>query len=264
MLGFYMDDSADSKRKTVFSVAGFIGEGKEWFEVERSWNARLEREGLNYFRTYDCVNLEGEFQKKLVDVHGLSTARVIADAVLRDLKQLVAASQLYAYCAGFLMDDYRLVAAELDGQIVLNEDPYVFAHHLLIGLVLEEVNKFPRREIVAFLYDEHSKATLLQNSWAGYKECNPNYAKSAGTLAPLDDKAHAPIQVGDLLAHSTTRFVLEFLHEPERAKAKMKEWLGTNLMRIVYADAKWLREVVDGNTERFKVLGAKAGMIELS
>ena len=47
MLGFYMDDSSDAERKTVFSVAGFIGEGKDWFDVERRWSARLAREGLD-------------------------------------------------------------------------------------------------------------------------------------------------------------------------------------------------------------------------
>lgn len=205
MLGFHMDDSADADRKTVFSVAGFIGEGKDWFDVERHWGARLAREGLDYFRTYDCINLQREFQRKLVDRHGLTTARVIADAVLNDLKQIVATSNIYAYCLGVLMDDYLLVASEPDGEIVLNKDPYVFAHLQQIGLVLDEVHQFPRREIVAFLYDDHSKAALLRNSWSRFKDCNPNYAKSAGTFEPLDDKLHIPIQVADLLAHTTTR-----------------------------------------------------------
>ncbi len=263
VLGFYIDDSADQKRKTVFSVAGFVGEGDQWFEAERSWNARLEREGLDYFRTYDCLALENHFQEKLVDRHGLTTARVIADAVLRDLKALVAACPLYAYCFGVLMDDYRLVASEPDGKIVLNEDPYIFAHHLLIGLVLDDANKFSRREIVAFIYDENSKAKLLQDSWVGFKEQNPNWANSAGTLAPLDDKKHAPIQVADLIANNTTRFFLEFPNDPEAAKAKLKGWLKGNLQRVVYADARWLREVVAGNVERFKALGANAGMIKM-
>jgi Protein of unknown function (DUF3800) len=262
VLGFYIDDSADHKRKTVFSVAGFVGEGEDWFDVERFWNARLEREGLDYFRTYDCVNLENHFRERLVDRHGLNTARVIADAVLSDLKQLVATSNLYAYCLGVLMDDYRLVASEPDGQIVLNEDPYIFAHHLLMGLVLDDVNAFPRREIIAFMYDNHSKAALLQDSWAGFQEQNPNWAHSAGTLAPLDDKTNAAIQVADLIAHSTTRFFLEFPNDPE-AKAKLKGWLKGNLQRVVYVDARWLRELVAENIDRFRALGAKAAMIKV-
>lgn len=260
MLGFYMDDSADHKRKTVFSVAGFVIKAGDTFETERPWVARTEREGLDYFRTYDCTNLENHFQEKLVDRYGLTTARVIADAVLADCKSFVASSPMYSYIAGVMMDDYRTVAAEPDGQIVLNEDPYVFVHHLLIGLVLDEVYQWPRAEVVAFLYDEHSKAALLQSSWADYKEANPNWANAAGIIAPLDDKTNPLIQMADLLANTGTRFFLEFQEDPDTARDKLKAWLGGNLMRVVYADARWLREMVAGNVERCRRFGAKNGM----
>jgi hypothetical protein len=62
--------------------------------------------------------------------------------VLRDLKQLVATSNLYAFCMGVLMDDYRQVSSEPDGEIVLNKDPYVFAHQMFVGIILSEVQKF--------------------------------------------------------------------------------------------------------------------------
>ncbi|MGH9510859.1 MAG: DUF3800 domain-containing protein [Terriglobales bacterium] len=261
MLGFYMDDSADQKRQTVFSVAGFVIEAGDTFETERSWDARLEREGIDYFRAYDCINLEGEFRKKLVDLHGLTTARVIADAVYNDCKTLAALAPMYGYAACVKMDDYRLVAGEPDGQIVLNEDPYIFAHHLLMGIVLEAVNEFPREEVVAFLYDEHSKAALLQNSWTSFRRSNPTWARPAGTLAPLDDKIHAMLQMADLFANATTRFFQEFQTGPEIARAKMKEWLGDHLMRIVYVNERWLREAVAGNVERMKKLDAKGGII---
>lgn len=261
MLACSMDDSADHGRKTVYSVAGFVAKSSVLFDVERYWNKRLQAEGLDYFRTWECVNLEGEFQRKLVDRHGLTTARVIADAVLRDLRQLVAASDLYVYCLGVLMDDYRQVSGEPDGQIVLNPDPYIFAHQMFIGIILDEVHTFPRREIVAFQYDQHSKASLLQNSWEGYKECNPNWAKSAGILEPLDDKKNVSIQIADLLAHTTTRMFLQWQDEPEAAIAKMKEWLKGHLMRIPYANAEFLRLLVEGNVERFRSLGAKGGLI---
>ena len=260
MLGFYMDDSADAERKTVFSVAGFIGEGKDWFDVERHWGARLAREGLDYFRTYDCINLQGEFQRKLVDRHGLTTARVIADAVLNDLKQIVATSNIYAYCLGVLMDDYLLVASEPDGEIVLDKDPYVFAHLQQIGLVLDEVHRFPRREIVAFLYDDHSKAALLGNSWSRFKDCNPNYAKSAGIFEPLDDKLHIPIQVADLLAHTTTRTFQQWPSDPDAAKSRLKDWLQSHLMQVAYANAEYLRLLVTENVERARAMGARGGL----
>lgn len=260
VLGFYIDDSADAQRKTVFSVAGFIGKPDEWFEVQRAWGKVLDREGLDYFRTYECINLEGEFRKKLVDRYGLTTARVIANAVLNDLKKIVAKSPIYAYCLGVLMPDYRQVSSEPDGAIVLNKDPYIYAHHELIGGILDEVHKFPGREYVAFLYDEHSKAQLLQDSWTSFKNNNPNWATSAGTLAPLDDKIHIPIQVADLLAHTTTRVFEQFQDDPEAAKAKLKDWLKDNLMQIAYANADYLRLMVSHNVEMVKALGGKSGM----
>jgi hypothetical protein len=256
-----MDDSADAKQKTVFSVSGFIGDSAKWFDVERYWNRRLQSEGLAYFRTYDCVHLEGEFKTKLVDRYGLTTARVIANAVLLDLKQIVATSELFAYCFGVWMDDYRLVASEPDGEIVLNKDPYVFAHLQAIGLVLDEVYRFPRQEIVAFQYDLHSKAELLQTGWPRFQECNPNFAKSAGTLAPVDDKNTVPIQVADLLAHTTTRTFKQLPDDPEGAQLRLKGWLTRNLMRVAYADATYLRKLVAANVKRARALGAKGGLL---
>lgn len=256
VLGFYMDDSADEERKTVFSVAGFIGESENWFELERWWNRALQREGIGYFKAYDCMNLQGEFKSKLVDRHGLTTARVIADALLAELKAIVATSRIYGYCLGVLMDDYRHVASEPDGLIVLDPDPYFGAHYQLIGLVCEQILKFPHREIVAFLYDEHSKAVALQEAWSGFKEKNPTWAECAGTLAPLDDKTHIPIQVADLLAHSTTRLFLETLTDPKAAIGRLKDWLGDKLMDVSYMDAKYLRALVAHNVDAVRAFKA--------
>lgn len=252
MLACNIDDSADGRREIVFSVAGFVGRPNQWSKLERQWQKRLEREGVEYFRTYDCLNLEGEFQRKLVDVHGLTTARVIANALFRDLKTLVANSEVYAYSLGVLMKDYKLVRTERKGAVVLENDPYVGSHHQLIGLVLSAVCKFPRPELVAFLYDEHSKAQLLQDSWLAFKEANPNWAKCADTLAPRDDKTHIPIQVADLLAHETTKVYEELPSDPDAAKKRLQQWLGNNLMLAAFMDAKYLRLIVKQNYDRVK------------
>lgn len=254
VLAFYMDDSADRERKTVFSVAGFIGETSDWFEVERHWRKRLDRENLDYFRTWECVNLEGEFQRKLVDVHGLTTARVIANALLADLKQIVSTSPIYAYSLAVLMEDYRQVLSEPEGKIVLDPDPYLQAHYQLIGIVLEAVSSFPTHQIAAFLYDEHSKAHRLQNGWETYKKSNPKWARHAGTLAPLDDKQFIPIQVADLLAHTTTKVYEQLPYDADKAKEKLTKWLPRTLMRTPYMDANYLRLVAKGNVEKFRRL----------
>jgi hypothetical protein len=252
VLGFYMDDSADTGREKVFSVAGFVGESSDWFDVERHWSRVLEREGIDYFRTYDCVNLEGEFRRKLVDKHGLTVARVIADAMLAELKQIIATSNIFGYSLAVLMDDYRQVLSEPDGPLVLDPDPYLGSHYQLIGFVLKDLQVFPGVEVCAFLYDEHSKAHLLQQGWQYFKQANPNYAKHAGTLAPLDDKQHIPIQVADLLAHTTTRLYDRRPVDLVAAYDKLRTWLGVNLTFAAYCNAKYLRELVAANAPRIK------------
>lgn len=254
MLGCYIDDSADHGRKTVLSIGGFVGEPEKWFDVERHWDRALKHAGVDYFRTYDCVNLQGEFQKKLVDVHGLTTARVIADALLEDLRQIAATSDIYAFSTAVLMEDYRRVLNEPDGAIVLNPDPFIYGHYQFIGLVLDEFLKFDRFEICAFLYDECSKAALMQAGWEGYKKENPNWARHAGTLAPLDDKVHIPIQVADLLAYTTTKvYASASLEEAKiRGEQHLKTWLKKHLIRVAYCDAEYLRAVVAANLERVK------------
>jgi|SRR5579872_1123 len=254
VLGCYIDDSADHGRKTVFSVGGFVGEADKWFDIDRHWNLALEKAGVDYFRTYECVNLEGEFRKKLVDVHGLTTARVIADALLVDLKQIVATSDVYAFSAAVLMADYRQVLSEPEGSIVLNPDPYVYGHYQLIGCVLDEMLKFERYEVCAFLYDESSKASLMQSGWEGFKNENPNWGKHAATLAPLDDKTCTAIQMADLLAYTTTKIYASASIEEakERGETLLRSWLKKHIIKVVYADADYLRAIVGANLERVK------------
>jgi hypothetical protein len=254
VLGCYIDDSADHGRKTVLSVAGFVGDSEKWFDIERHWERALKHAGVDYFRAWECINLEGEFREKLVDVHGLTTARVIADALLADLKQIAATSDIFAFSTAVLMQDYRQVLSEPDGGIVLNPDPFVYAHYQLIGLVLSEFLKFERFEVCAFLYDESSKAALIQTGWEGFKKENPDWGKHAAPLEPLDDKKNIPIQVADLLAYTTTKVyesapISEVKITGERL---LKSWLNKHLIRVTYCDAEYLRVVVATNLERVK------------
>jgi hypothetical protein len=57
LLAFYMDESTDQKQEQVFVVAGFLGDSRVWFEVERHWNKRLDRDGLRYFRASEFNSL---------------------------------------------------------------------------------------------------------------------------------------------------------------------------------------------------------------
>jgi hypothetical protein len=248
VLGFCMDDSADGKRAVVFSVAGFLGQTAPWFELERLWEARLKRDGIAYFRMTEYINWQGEF-RKLADKYGLTTARVIADALVRDLKQLIRDTPtLGGFSLGVLMPDFRQVISELK-RVPFDKDPYVFAHQQLIGLMAEKVHESKHPDIVACTYDEHSKAKELQNSWVDFKEANPTVAQYLGTLAPLDDKVNASIQIADLLAHTTTAAFVSRHKDPAAGIAELQEWL-PSLVAVAYVNREYLRALLAFNARK--------------
>lgn len=262
IVGLDLDDSADHKRTIVFSVGGFLGYPGEWFELERKWETRVKDDGLSYFRTADYASMGlgwgGEFDK-LVDKHGLTTARVIADALVKDLKALIHKHKMAAFCLAVLMPDFRKVVSKLK-RIPFHKDPYIFAHHQLIGLVAEDVLKMKAPPVVAVAYDENSKSAELQRSWVPFKEANPTWGEALGTLAPLNDKLNPAIQIADLIAHTTTDTFRSRHKDPSAGIAELREWLPM-LRRVAYVDEKYLRKVLAENARRL-VSHAKEQKVE--
>jgi hypothetical protein len=251
IVGLNLDDSADRKRRIVFSVAGLLGYPNEWFELERKWEQLVRGAGLSYFRTADYMSMGlgwgGEFDK-LVAKHGLTTARVIADALVQDLKELIHGHKMAAFCLAILMPDFNEVVSKLR-RVPFHKDPYIYAHHQLIGLVAEEVLKMKAPPVIAVAYDGNSKSAELKRSWVPFKNANPTWGATLGTLAPLDDKLNPSIQIADLIAHTTTDTFRSRHKDPSAGIAELREWLPM-LMRVAYVDKKYLRTVLAHNARR--------------
>jgi hypothetical protein len=191
----------------------------------------------------------GEFQK-LVDRYGLSTARVIADALVADLKRLIHTHRLVACCLAILMRDFNDVVSKLK-RVPFPIDPYVYAHHQLIGLVAGKVidELSPSPPVIAVTYDENSKSAELQESWLPFKEANPEWGVILGTLAPLDDRTNPCIQIADLIAHTTTDTFRTRQKDPSAGMASLQAWL-PKLFKVVYVDKRYLRAILAGNARR--------------
>ncbi len=101
-----IDDSTDGLRKKIFVVAGFLGDSQDWFEVERLWEKRVEDEGLLYFRATECFSLTGQFNE-LVKKYGPTQTREKTNVLLEDLKLIIKASDLHAFCLGCLSGRLR-------------------------------------------------------------------------------------------------------------------------------------------------------------
>src|ERR1700682_6045491 len=185
MLAFYMAYSADHKAESVYALAGILANTDEWFELEKDWEQRLKQDGLDYFRPYECKSLDGEFEK-LVSKHGLTTARVLANALMQDMKAIVHRTIINSYFLGISMPDYRK-AVSIAGSDKLQDDPYFYSHQQLITLVTMDFKARAKKfEPIAFMYDERQQSPIKDISWSRFKELNFGCSEYMGTIAPAD------------------------------------------------------------------------------
>lgn len=94
--------------------------------------------------------------------------------------------------------------------------------------------------------DEYSVYDRLATPQNGYVHRRIKHAEK------IYVKTHIPIQVADLLAHETTKVYEELPSDPDAAKKRLEDWLGSNLMKAAFMDAKYLRLIVKGNYDRVK------------
>lgn len=57
----YFDESEDSE---VFSMAAVLGDVERWGELENTWTALLQQEGLSEYHAADCHHGKREFHAK--------------------------------------------------------------------------------------------------------------------------------------------------------------------------------------------------------
>lgn len=249
MLAFNMDDSADQKQEKIYVVAGYLGQSEVWFETRRHWEARVKREGLDYFRTTDCYSLTGEFEK-LVRKYGRDQARKISDQLLSDLWLIIKAANLGGFCFLGPMPAYREVRAESYSEYVFASDPYVQAHeHVIYNVARWVCDNVKPSEPVAFAFDEHNKAAILQERWAQQKLNSPIAAPCMGSLISADDRRTPSIQMADLLANTTKRAFEDRMHDPSSGLEHLKRSCGQNLTWVACWNEDYLRELREASID---------------
>ena len=70
-----------------------------------------------------------------------------------------------------------------------------------------------------------------------------------GSLAPLDDRRSAAIQMGDLLANSTKRAFEDNMYDPNSGLESLKRTCGQNLAWVAAWNEEYLRELREVSIE---------------
>jgi Protein of unknown function (DUF3800) len=237
-----MDDSSDQKQQQVFVVAGFLGKTTVWFEVERHWNARLRKDGLDYFRAADYNSMSGEFEK-LKTKHKDDADEAASDLVT-DLKLIIKSADLGAFCFMGPMELYRDVRATEYGDLVLERNPFFKGHEQIIYQVAKSAGQHGISGPIAFVIDENMQAPAFVANWGEFKRNHPTTSKWMGSITAMDDKTCVPLQTADLIANTTKRAYQSRWQDPDADLAELRQW-SRSLMWVGYWNEEYLTALVD-------------------
>jgi hypothetical protein len=243
LLAFYMDDSSDQKQQQVFVVAGFLGDTTVWFYgVERHWNARLKKDGIDYFRAAEYNSMSGQFEK-LKERYKEAAAKV-ADELVTDLKLIIKTSDLGAFCFMGPMELYRNARAAEYGELVLEKNPFFKGHEQIIYQVAKSAGQHGISGPIAFVIDENMQSPAFVANWGAFKRNHPTTSKWMGSITAMDDKTCVPLQVADLIANTTKKAYQSRWQDPNAGLAELQQW-SRNLMWVGYWNEEYLTALVD-------------------
>jgi hypothetical protein len=217
----FVDDSKDSQQSRMFVCAGWIAEREIWLDFSKRWNARLQGDGISYFKTSEYKMLNGQFERfrKLPAPDGRNAAKAVRDDLLdiiRDYERMAS----IGVCIP--MDEWSIVAARSEARGIL-EFPY---HRAIESVWTETVRRgfrnsqINRNSVLAFVHDEESYFPVLSVLYNEFKKLNPKTAKYLVGFSQLDDKLNPPLQAADLIANRTLEIGLDWM---DTGKGKAKE-----------------------------------------
>jgi hypothetical protein len=202
-LKVYADDSSDQPDNRILCAGSFLGWPRDFYYAGEEWEGRLSKDNLRYFRACECEMLIGEFDpiKRGLD---LSQARAFALSVRYDLLKIIEKSGIGAISASILLDDYKTLIRENEkARNYYGTDQVIMAYKRLIKatctLMERDFSESPSLKI-AFVFDEHQKWREAEEAYEQLKEEEPACAKRMLIAGHSDDKAHAPLQMADLIA----------------------------------------------------------------
>lgn len=218
-----MDESVDGLAKEVFAVGALVGSEVKWGWLHDEWLKILNREGLGYFRTADCVGVDGEFLKYRSDPSVVTDSeRAAALSIRNELIDVIIGSRLSGVGVAVDLVAYGRIVDTPTKQEAFGDTPYYHCYLKAITLVGDVFKNHLPKDFTAFGFDEHEEfAPFLVAAYPVFKQKNPDIAPYMTTLAPFDDRVFIPIQAADLIASAIRRFATADI----QGKNMPREWV---------------------------------------
>jgi tetratricopeptide (TPR) repeat protein len=252
LLGCYLDDSHDQRDEQVFAVAGFFGWSLGFIDAENNWGDCLEHHGLKYFHAVECENVKGEFQKLRPRYKTLDHQKEAAAAIRDDFIAVInEATELDGIGLCISLETYRKVlAAEPNARIFLQDRHFYFAYHTLIIELVKRTEKEFRNHWIGFVCDDYSRRDEAEAAYDQLKEKNPISARRMASMTHSDDKTVRALQMADLIAYEARRAKLQQLQHRPVHKNDVMSKLSDTIWFMGDATEKYLREAIHDLVEQ--------------
>jgi hypothetical protein len=198
MLGSYLDESSDQKKKEALCVGGILINDTCLSQIQDAWIAGLKIAGISYFHFTECKGLHGEFFHYRAKYK--SEAKNVAGNILANFEDILLSTSWIGFGLGIVIQDYLGVLREFPGvSIFYSRDPTDFAYGQIMYEIAKAVRKNARGWQAAFFIDESSDYPKISDTFRGVKTNHPIIGKTMATVAPLNDKKTPALQMADLL-----------------------------------------------------------------
>jgi hypothetical protein len=218
ILEVYADDSADRKRETVFTVGGFMGLPEMFAEAERNWKAYLEKNGLEYFKSSEAQNLDGQFDSLRL-MMAPRAARAFEEGVRHDLGKIITEAHLGGIGLSLDMEAFRKVLNEQKDveSYFGTQDCYIYMFRQFIINCIELMNAdwpLSSSTQIAFVFDDHSKWKEAEESYQTLRN-DSLIAPRLGSISHANDKTTVALQMADLCAYEARYKTMTFMGQAD-------------------------------------------------
>jgi hypothetical protein len=258
-LDFFGDESHDSKRELVMTMAGLLAPRANWSQLWVKWKDALAADGVTVFHAAECEGGQREFK-------GWSRDRInrfqqtLIDLIVDPVHDAIG------YSVSLALGPYRDLTPRLRAILKFPKglsvsgplyDPYFILYQHLVEIACTEayIAKLPRDEGIGFTFDRHNfwmRAKGVAETTFALRDFG-HRIRGAGFM----DKAKiAPLQAADLLAYETYRYEAE-THLGSKPARWQYTALKARIGKSVFWDRDYLESLVALNEQRINEAQAR-------
>ena len=219
MASIFGDESADKHCQIVFAVAGIIGTEAQWDDLVREWDFWTEG------KEFHAAEWEMEYA---TDPDLTKHRRNLA--VYAELAKAIARSGLHAWGVGIDLQGYRASFPNIDREFAYHKCFLEVSHRLV-----KEAKRLGYTEL-EFIFD-HRQGEGVTGSLYDYAIAQPEWQETGiffSNKISFTSRKNPRIQVADLVARETMKYLEGYLAKPQRKMRKSMATLATANRRLQF------------------------------